>query len=121
MGRIQYGSLAVTMSFDSACLTLEAALDGEARREILAEISRGKTFNQQLARLRDIMRANRFPGGGIVRELEEKTRSDGFDVLHDWDGKADHPNEEIIPVDVLNFVGTLQVRNPGKGVAILLD
>src|SRR4051812_43616361 len=104
------------MSFESACLTLDAALTGDARRDILAEISKAKTLNQQLARLRDLMRGNRFPGGGIVGEFEEATRKDGFDVLHDWDGKADHPNVEIIPVDVLNFIGTLRVQHPDKAL-----
>ncbi len=109
------------MSFESACRTLEVALRGEARREILAEASKAKTFNQSLARLREVMRGNRFPGGTVVRELDDRTRRDGFDVLHDWDGKADHPNEEIIPVDVLNFAGTLRIANAERALAILLD
>src|SRR5207249_4064857 len=42
--------------------------------------------------------------GPTIRMLDSKTREDGFHVLQDWDGKAEKLNDEIIPVDVLNFL-----------------
>ena len=34
-----------------------------------------------------------------------------MEVLHDWDGKAEVFNKEIIPVDVLNFL--MATHDPG--------
>ena len=109
------------MSFDSAYEVIGAVLKGDARKCILADISHAKTFSQCMMRLRDFLQANAFDGGSVVHELDEPTRRDGFDVLHDWDGKADHPNEEIIPVDVLNYVSGLPVKDPATALAVLLD
>jgi hypothetical protein len=41
--------------------------------------------------------------GRFVKEFDATTRSEGFHVLNDWDGKADRVNEDTIPVDVLNY------------------
>jgi len=119
------------MSFRTACLQLEDVLSGETRREILRELLKAKKFDDQLARLREGMRAHTFKTGigqaalsETVAELDARTRLDGFDVLHDWDGKADVPNEEIIPVDVLNYLmgaRTVVGEKQSKVLAMLID
>ena len=44
-------------------------------------------------------------------------------MLHDWDGKADHVNDDIIPVDVLDYLTTQRGGEPpdAAALAILLD
>lgn len=57
------------------------------------------------------MRVHRFDSGGVplfagkwVKGLDTLTREDGFHTLHDWDGKADRFCDDMIPVEVANFV-----------------
>jgi len=61
--------------------------------------------------------------GRIIRTFDALTRRDGFHVMHDWDGIADRVNEDIIPVDVLNYLIELRGSSPANAavVAILLD
>jgi hypothetical protein len=116
--------------FAEACALLERALDGNVRREIVAEVSTSKDFRTALVRLRDSMRSNAWKSGAvelnlgrIVRKFDGLTRADGFHVLHDWDGIADRVNEDTIPVDVLHYIiekrGTAEI-DP-TALAILLD
>ena len=118
------------MNFDAGCAQVEAALTGTIRREIAAEAAASKDFGQALLRLRDSMRANVWSAGAqrinlerIVNAFDRRTRQDGFHVLHDWDGKADKVNEDIIPVDVLTYVMHLRgVKAPDeRALAILID
>jgi hypothetical protein len=117
-------------SFDRACSILESALAGTARQEIVADVSRSKDFGKALRRLRDGMRSHVWQAGGhefdsatIVRKYDSQTRQEGFHVLHDWDGKADTVNPDIIPVDVLNYVLEKRGDEPTDqaALAILLD
>ena len=116
--------------FAEACALLARALDGNVRREIVAEVSTSKDFRTALLRLRDSMRSNAWKSGGaelnlgrLVRKFDRLTRADGFHVLHDWDGIADRVNEDTIPVDVLHYVieqrGDAAIDPPI--LAILLD
>lgn len=59
----------------------------------------------------------------IIRKYDADTRREGFHVLHDWDGKADHVNEHIIPIDVLDYIAEQRGSEPPDRVslAILLD
>jgi hypothetical protein len=118
------------VSFDGACALIETALGGGARRELLEGVSASKDFTQALRRLRAGMRANAWKAGGGRIDLDEavgkydrRTRQDGFHVLHDWDGKADHVNDDIIPVDVLDYVIAKRGAAPldAGALAILLD
>jgi hypothetical protein len=118
------------VSFGRACALVETALKGATRREILAGVSTSKDFAQALTRLRGGMRANAWKVRGqtidldeVVKKYDRKTRQDGFHVLHDWDGKADHVNDNIIPVDVLDYVVLKRGAEPPDAVAlaILLD
>jgi hypothetical protein len=117
-------------SFAGACSLLERALEGGARRGIVADVSASKDFRTALLRLRDSMRAHAWAIGGnqinlgrIVKTFDGQTREDGFHALNDWDGVADKVNEDTIPVDVLNYV--IEKRGDGPTapavLAILLD
>ena len=118
------------VSFDAACALLETVIDGRARRAILETASAAKDFAQALRRLRGGMQANAWKAGGPKIDLDEaigrydrKTRQDGFHVLHDWDGKADHVNHDVIPVNVLDYLIARRGAAPidANALAILLD
>jgi hypothetical protein len=120
----------VSTTFDRACSVLHAALDGTARQQLVAELSRISDFRRALLKLRDSMRANVFGTGPelidlerIVRKYDRRTRADGFHVLHDWDGTADKVNPDTIPVDVLHYVAGRRGGDAAdpKALAIILD
>jgi hypothetical protein len=100
--------------FRQACGIVEGALAGPARGELVAENS--------LSRLRKALRSHAL--APFVPDVDRRTRGDGFHVLHDWDGEADHVNPEMIPVDVLDYI-VLQFGDEGAfrkpTSAILLD
>ena len=116
--------------FHEACTQMERALDGAIRRQIVADVSRSKSFRTALLRLRDSMRSNVWKTGTTainlgktVRTFDTLTRADGFHVLHDWDGITDRVNDDTIPVDVLHYV--IEQRGHDEtdaaALAILLD
>src|ERR687896_446030 len=99
------------ITFNSACQVLETTFKGNLRREIVTDLLKAKSFKDSLSRLREAMRAHVFKAGKnqlqldkIVRKFDNLTRQDGFNVLRDWDGKADKLNTDIIPIDVLNYM-----------------
>ena len=103
------------IDFEEACALVARALDGPVRRELLADASKPADVRGALLRLRDRMRANTWTAGPqtinlspIVNAYDERTRRDGFHVLHDWDGKADTVSPDTIPVDVLHYVAQLR-------------
>ena len=117
------------ISFDQACGLVENAVRGGVRREIVSGLS-AKTLGASLAQLRDAMRANRFRAASqqifldrVVTAFDGRTRADGFHILHDWDGKAQRTNPDIIPIDVLHFIAEQRGGDPSTEVepAILLD
>ena len=119
-----------TTDFNAAAEVLNRALSTEWRSAILSELAKAKSYVDALSRLRAAMRAHTFRGGTAtlnlektVRGLDERTRADGFHVLHDWDGKASKLNKEIIPVDVLTYLSSLVQNAPPQraGLALLLD
>ena len=118
------------MNFDAGCALIEAALVGTVRRDIAADAATSKDFGQALMQLRDSMRANVWSAGSqrvnlarIINAFDIRTRHDGFHVLHDWDGKADKVNEDIIPVDVLTYLMHRRGEEPPdqRALAILVD
>jgi len=120
------------LSFTDACLSLEETLAGPARARIVDEVSKAKTFDRAVRHLRDGMRAHAFESGGAplfagrwVRAFDQVTRRDGFHALHDWDGKADRFNDDIIPVEVANFAERMirpaDHARARVAIAILLD
>src|SRR6476646_10979735 len=91
--------------FAALCSALETILAGGERRGIVDDHAVGGDFRRSLARLRDAMQTHVWRAGGvnvtfdrIIRKYDADTRREGFHVLHDWDGKADHVNEQIIPI-----------------------
>ncbi|HWW84626.1 MAG TPA: hypothetical protein VNZ26_13550 [Vicinamibacterales bacterium] len=120
----------MSLSFDRACSRVETALASTARHAILDSLSQSASYREALLRLRESMRTNVFEYGSytidlskILETYDDRTRSEGFHVLHDWDGKADSVAPDIIPVDVLNFVIEWRGRGPVNRAAlgILLD
>jgi hypothetical protein len=118
------------VSFDGACALIETALDGATRRATLDGVSASRDFATALRRLRVSMRAHSWKAGAVRIDLEDavskydrRTRQDGFHALNDWDGKADHVNPEIIPVDVLDYLILKRGSEPvdPAALAILLD
>ena len=118
--------------FDQFCDGLEQLLTGGARRAIVEECGAATDLGRALARLRESLRTNVGRPGGRVVDLAEavehhdqRTRQDGFHVLHDWDGKADRVNDDTIPVDVLDYVASRSAARrsarPQPRSAILLD
>jgi hypothetical protein len=114
----------------SAGALVETALTGDFRRELLAEISHHADAAVALRRLRDGMRTHlwrargqRVDLGPAIEALDTSVRRDGFHVLHDWDGKADHVNPDSIAVNVLDFVMERHPPGPPNAIvlAILLD
>lgn len=121
-----------SLPFWEACASLDAGLSGDTRRWIVDEVSRAKTFDRAVRHLRDGMRVHGFEAGGLplfsgrwVKAFDQATRRDGFHALHDWDGKADRFNDDIIPVEVANFAERMvRPADPGRArvaIAILLD
>jgi len=105
-------------AFGAACAAVDEALTGSARRAVVADVSRGGNLGDALIRLRDRLRCD-----GWIREFDRRTRAEGFHVLHDWDGKADTVNPDIIPIDMLNYVGAQRGRDAvdERAIAILVD
>jgi hypothetical protein len=123
-------SCSIQVTFTGACSVLETALRGPARRDIAADLSSSTDLRQALLRLRDSLRAHVFKTragridlAAMVGKYDSRTRQDGFHVLHDWDGKADKVNEDIIPVDVLHYLIEQRGAEPPNrsALAILLD
>jgi hypothetical protein len=99
------------LTFAAACDLVESALAGGVRKEIVSDFSSATTVGRALTRLRDSMRANVWKTARaqialdrFVSRYDTRTRADGFHALHDWDGKADHVNRDMIAVDVVNFM-----------------
>lgn len=118
------------ITFEHACSLVGSALRGSARREIVADAARAANLGKALLRLRDSMRANEFKAGAhqifldrMIRTYDGRTRSEGFHVLHDWDGVSQQVNPDIIPIDVLHFLVDQRGGEPATEIelAILLD
>ncbi|HKB09166.1 MAG TPA: hypothetical protein VKD69_00885, partial [Vicinamibacterales bacterium] len=109
------------ISFSTACALVGRALAGSARQQLVADLARSRPFGKALARLRDHMRVNSFEP--FLSAFDHRTRQEGFHVLHDWDGKADRVSEQIIPVDVLDYLARHRGDQPSDAaaLAVLLD
>jgi hypothetical protein len=117
-------------SFDILCNELDDLLSGSARQLLVAEAASSATLGDALRHLRVAMREHAWDADGrrydfarAIEKLDRKTRQIGFHVMNDWDGVADRVNDDIIPVDVLNYLierrGS-EPPHPGM-LAVLLD
>jgi hypothetical protein len=115
---------------DEVCARLGTVLAGPARQAVVAEAATAPDLSRALLRLRERMHGNVWPSGAqsihldaLVRDLDRRTRADGFHALHDWDGQADHVSADTIPIDVLNYLARKRGAEPTDTVAlaILLD
>jgi hypothetical protein len=120
----------VEITFDHACTLVGTALKGTARQDIVAEITKAKDLGTGLLKLRDAMRANTFKAGThqifldrMIRAFDGRTRTQGFHILHDWDGASQQVNPDVIPVDVLHFLVNQRGSDEAGTIeaAILLD
>ena len=105
--------------FTEACDAAEAALAG--RHAFVADLARSRSLAKGLARLREHVRA--MAAEPVLSAFDHRTRQEGFHVLHDWDGKADRVSDEMIPVDVLDYVARVRGSDPSDAgaLAVLLD
>jgi hypothetical protein len=117
-------------AFDVGCSLLDLALTGSTRRDLIDDLSSEATVDESLQRLRAGLRANVLNAGGrhvalerVVNAFDRETRQEGFHVLNDWDGRADHVGEDSIAVDVLNYIARLRGGDVADrtAVAILID
>ncbi|HUE88802.1 MAG TPA: hypothetical protein VMO26_22220 [Vicinamibacterales bacterium] len=98
-------------SFDIICTDLAQLLAGSDRHVLVAEAASAETLGPALLSLRASLRAHIWTVGGqafdfarAIEKLDRKTRQIGFHVMNDWDGIADRVNDDIIPVDVLDYL-----------------
>src|SRR5262245_564108 len=107
--------------FSEACVLLDSALAGSVRQHLVSDFAKSRPFGRALARLREHIRVNSLDS--FLSPFDHRTRQEGFHVLHDWDGKADHVSEEIIPVDVLDYLARLRGSDAPNATAlgVLLD
>ncbi len=117
-------------SFTDACALIEQLVTGTVRQTMAVALADAPTLGASLGRLRDHFSANAFDVDGrfvsldrVIRAFDRATRSEGFHVLHDWDGKSDRVNENSIPVDVLDYIVRLRGDDPPDAgtAALLLD
>jgi hypothetical protein len=117
-------------SFDILCNDLDAILAGPARKTLVAEVVTAGTLREALLQLRASMREHSWQIGEqyfslarAIEKLDRKTRQVGFHVMNDWDGIADRVNDDIIPVDVLDYLVERRGDQPADAevLAILLD
>ena len=110
------------------CTMLEAALVGPCRNEILDGLTRNGGLDDGLRRLRSGMSAHGFEGmssdlARTVRRLDQRTRHDGFRVLHAWNHTSHQFTDDVVPVLMIDFLGHAGLEEPDVRVtlSILLD
>jgi hypothetical protein len=120
-------------TFDGASQLMEQLLRGDARSRVIGGIvAKSRNLADALQRLRVAFRSHTFHAGPVqfalestVRRLDIRTQQDGFHVLRDWDGKADRLLDELIAVDVLDYMGRslppdfLKARVDERGTTVL--
>lgn len=118
------------VAWDEAHDRVRQALEGGTRREIVQRALDAGDSAGALSTLRGEMCAHLFKTASglvalkpVVKDFQRRTRRDGFRILHDWDGRAETFNREIIPVDMLDYcrrLGGAAQRGP-EALALLLD
>lgn len=110
--------------------SFEPILSGGTRAAILDEVTRTGEFAEWLRRLRSSMAAHSFATADrpvdlskAVRKLDNRTRQDGFRVLHSWNHATHRFMDDMVPVLMLDFFERADVSEPNErlALAILLD
>lgn len=80
----------VPVPFADVCDTIEQALAGPFREDVVRELSTSPTVEASLVRLRAALRTDvwAFGDAGLdlarpVRDFDQRTRAEGFHALHD--------------------------------------
>jgi hypothetical protein len=107
---------------------LEVVLSGPRRREIVDVLGRRGDMNDGLRRIRSAMSEHRFEGlpgdfARTVRRLDQRTRQDGFRVLHAWNHNTHRFTDDLVPVLMIDFFERSGVQDPevAPTLSILLD
>ena len=117
-------------SFDIICTDLAQLLAGSDRHDFVADAAEADSLGAALLSLRASMRSHvwtidgrTFDFARAIEKLDRKTRQIGFHVMNDWDGIADRVNDDIIPVDVLNYLVDRRGDEPVSAptLAMLMD
>jgi hypothetical protein len=110
------------------CEALEACLDGSLRREITDRVTRAGGIADALRRLRASLSSHALEGlsPDIVRtigRLDQRTRQDGFRVLHSWNHTTHRFTDELVPVLMIDFFERAGAEDPDPRatVSILTD
>lgn len=105
------------MNLTDAFSVLECTLRATNRAEILDALQSSRDSATAIARLRTRMREHAFPAPGapvtldrMVRDLDRRTRADGFHPLQSWDYHAHRFADEPTAILMLN-----RVAGPGAG------
>ncbi len=113
---------------DELCAALGSLLDGDGRREIVDRVTRGDDLDEALRRLRASMSSHGFEGlsptvPATVRRMDQRTRQDGFRVLHAWNHASHEFTDELVPVLMIDFFQRAAPAEPDPctTVSILLD
>jgi hypothetical protein len=113
---------------DALCTALERILEGPTRHEIVATLGRSGRMDDALRRIRAAMSSHGFEGlprdfERTVRRLDNRTRQDGFRVLHAWNHTSHQFTDDVVPVLMIDFFERAGVEDPevSTTLAILLD
>ena len=109
---------------------LQDVLEGSTRSDLIDSVVARGDFGDQLKHLRSLMTsyAVATSAGGAelskqVRKLDNRTRQDGFRVLHAWNHRTHAFTDDIVPVLMVDFFERAggETPNPRVTLEILLD
>lgn len=114
-------------AFEDTCQAIDAALSGGLRADVVAAAARAQPFGRAVSLLRKNMDAHAWGGGGeslrlapLVNDLDQRSRREGFHILHDWDGKADQVTPNTIVGDVVAFIGARRAQEATDPIALAI-
>lgn len=113
---------------DTLLSQLGALLGAGGRSRVLDEVTERGSFDDHLRRLRKRMGEHGFGTdpkalSKCVRRLDNRTRQDGFRVLHSWDHQDHAFSRDVVPALLLDFFVRSEVESaePRTVLGILLD
>ncbi|MEM7416262.1 MAG: hypothetical protein AAF389_12235 [Gemmatimonadota bacterium] len=113
---------------DALLSHVETLLADGGRARVLDEVTERGSFEDHLRRLRTRMGEHGFGSDAkalskCVRRLDNRTRQDGFRVLHAWDHQEHAFSRDVVPALLLDFFVRSEVdsKEPRTVLGILLD